>query len=306
MERATQMAGLSSGPMEYRLESRGPRAVLMLHGGHMRAGLPLGEEAFAEAGYTILAPSRPGYGRTPALLGGCPPERCADMVAELCDVLGLRRLAAVVGQSAGGPPAVSLAARHPILVQRLILQSAVGPVPWPDRRTRWGGGVVFHPRIEAVTWSLLHAMTRQAPRLALRLLLPELTCRPVTELLADLDTSGRASLLDLFSRMRSSAGFLNDLRVLAAPDRCARTAADASLAVQPALVIAAPSDGSVSYAHAEALTASLPNARSIDSRALSHMIWLGADYPDIAAAMLRFLALRPGPDVELGGAGGRA
>ncbi|MFD0853052.1 hypothetical protein ACFQ07_12505, partial [Actinomadura adrarensis] len=54
-----------SGPVEYRLEERGPRTVLVLHGGHMRAGLPLGEETFAEAGHTILAPSRPGYGRTP-------------------------------------------------------------------------------------------------------------------------------------------------------------------------------------------------------------------------------------------------
>lgn len=64
MERPTQVADLSRGVVEYRLDRRGPRTVLMMHGGHMRASLPLGEEVFADAGYTILAPSRPGYGRT--------------------------------------------------------------------------------------------------------------------------------------------------------------------------------------------------------------------------------------------------
>ncbi|MFD0533267.1 hypothetical protein ACFQY7_05205 [Actinomadura luteofluorescens] len=64
MERATTVIDLPSGPVEYRLEERGPRVVLMLHGGHMRAGLPLGEETFADAGCTVLAVSRPGYGRT--------------------------------------------------------------------------------------------------------------------------------------------------------------------------------------------------------------------------------------------------
>jgi hypothetical protein len=42
--------------------------VVIFHGGHVRAGLALGEEVFAEAGYTLLVPSRPGYGRTPLSL----------------------------------------------------------------------------------------------------------------------------------------------------------------------------------------------------------------------------------------------
>ncbi|MFC7641943.1 alpha/beta fold hydrolase [Streptosporangium lutulentum] len=63
----------------------------------------------------------------------------ADVTAELCRDLGVGRLAAVVGISAGGRTALAMAARHPHLVERLILQSAVGFLPWPDRRTRLGG-----------------------------------------------------------------------------------------------------------------------------------------------------------------------
>jgi hypothetical protein len=42
--------------------------VVIFHGGHVQAGLALGEEVVAEAGYTPLVPSRPGYGRTPLSL----------------------------------------------------------------------------------------------------------------------------------------------------------------------------------------------------------------------------------------------
>ncbi|MDN3353433.1 alpha/beta fold hydrolase [Actinomadura sp. DC4] len=263
------------------MAERGPGVVLMLHGGHMRAGLPLGEEVFADAGYTVLAPSRPGYGRTP-LATGASPDRFADVLAELCGVLGFGAVD-VVGQSAGGPVAVALAARHPGLVRRLILQSAVGPVPWPDRLTRLGGRVVFGRLLEPVIWALIHGLVRRAPGLAQRLLMSPLTTRPVAEVLAGLTAPQRAALLAMFGRMRSGAGFGNDLRITAAPGR------PAAQVRQPTLVIATRSDGSVPYVHAEALASAIPGARLVESGALSHMIWLGDDYPAIAAAITGFL-----------------
>jgi pimeloyl-ACP methyl ester carboxylesterase len=150
--------------------------------------------------------------------------------------------------------------------------------------------VVFNRRTEGLTWALIHAMTRRAPGLTLRLLLPDLTSRPVTELLADLGTARRATLLELFGRMRSGAGFGTDLRAMAAPDRSGRLAAQAARLRQPTLVIATRSDGSVSYAHAESLAGTIPNARLVTSDAPSHMIWIGDDYPAIAAIITGFLA----------------
>jgi pimeloyl-ACP methyl ester carboxylesterase len=111
--RPTALARLPAGPVEYRLDRRGDAVVLVVHGGHTRASLALGEEVFAAAGYTLLVPSRPGYGRTP-LSTGTSVEGYSDVVRELCAHVGIARVAAVVGVSGGGPTAATLAARMPI------------------------------------------------------------------------------------------------------------------------------------------------------------------------------------------------
>jgi pimeloyl-ACP methyl ester carboxylesterase len=280
------MIDLDAGRVEYRLDRRGPACVLLCHGGHMRAGLAFGEELFAELGYTVLVPSRPGYGHTP-LRTGRSPAQFADAAAELCQRLGIEQLAAVVGVSAGGPTAVTMAARHPRLVQRLLLLGAVGFGPYPDRRTqRLGSYVVFNAVTEPVTWAGMRLLLRLAPATGLRLLLRETSTVPVWKLLAGLGDQHRASLLRLFVGMRSGRGFLNDLR----------GAADVTAQVtQPALIIASRQDGGVSFAHAEALAASLPHATLVESGASSHFIWFGEDYPVIAETIRQFLTRDPTP-----------
>lgn len=142
----TSVAELGSGLVEYRLDHRGPDTVAILHGGHVRAGLPLGEQVYVDAGYSVLVPSRPGYGRTP-IATGTTPTGFADTLAELCAHLDIPRLVAVVGISAGGRTAVTLAARYSTLVERLILESTVSFSPWPGRLTRTGAETGVPPRL---------------------------------------------------------------------------------------------------------------------------------------------------------------
>ncbi|MFC4016048.1 alpha/beta fold hydrolase [Nonomuraea purpurea] len=279
-ERATAVARLPAGQVEYRLEGEGPGTVVVFHGGHMRAGLALGEEVFADAGFRVLVPSRPGYGRTPPATG-TTAAGFADATSELCRSLGIERLAAVVGISAGGRTALTMAARHPHLVERVILQSAVGFLPWPDRKTRLGGRAAFNPRVEAGTWAIMRALVQSAPSLGLRLLLRDLSVLPARHVLAGLSAAERATLAGLFSLMRSGRGFVADM--LPVPDCTAQVS-------QPALVIATRHDRSVPFAHAESLAATMPNAELVGSRADSHMIWFSPDYPRIAAKIRDFLA----------------
>jgi pimeloyl-ACP methyl ester carboxylesterase len=279
----TSMIDLDVGRVEYRLDRRGPACVLLCHGGHMRAGLALGEELFAELGYTVLVPSRPGYGRTPLRTGRSPAE-FADAAAELSQQLGIGRLAAVVGVSAGGPTAVTMAARHPRLVQRLLLLGAVGFGPYPDRRTRLAARVVFNPVTEPVTWAAVRTMLRLTPAGGLRLLLRGVSTGSVREVLAGLGDRHRATLVRLFGGMRSGRGFGNDLR--GAVDVTAQV-------TQPVLIIASRQDGGVSFAHAEALAASLPQAELVESGASSHFIWFGDDWPAIAETIREFLTRDP-------------
>ncbi|WP_406442371.1 alpha/beta hydrolase [Streptomyces sp. NBC_00631] len=230
-----------------------------------------------------------GYGRTPVSTGRSA-ARFADVTAALCGRLGITRVAAVVGVSGGGPTAVAMAARHPETVERLILQSAVGPLPWPDRRTYLGAQVIFVPGRERATWALVRALVRRAPATALRLLPRDLTTLPAAEVVADLRPEDRAQLIALFSRMRSGHGFLNDLRDLRADADPGLLLADAT---QPSLVIASRRDGAVPFAHAEALTAGLRRAELLESSADTHFVWFGEDWPEVAARMRGFLSAGP-------------
>jgi len=81
----------------------------------------------------------------------------------LCAQLGIDRVAAIVGISGGGPTAATMAARHPDLVKRLILVSAVGWLPFPDRRVRLGAWLGFNAVTEHLTWAAVH-MSRAWPR----------------------------------------------------------------------------------------------------------------------------------------------
>jgi pimeloyl-ACP methyl ester carboxylesterase len=281
--RPTAVACLPAGRVEYRFERRGQPVVLVFHGGHVRAGLALGEEVFAAAGCTLLAPSRPGYGRTP-LSTGTSVEAYTDVVRELCAHLGVTRIAATVGISGGGPTAATMAARHPDLVERLILVSAVSWLPYPDRRTRVGAHLVFAAATEAVTWAGIRALARTAPELCLRLMISGLSTRPVSEVKAELPTGDRDLLLALFTQMRSGHGFINDLRPT--PDVTAHI-------LQPTLVIATRADGGVPFTHARSLAAGIRNAELVESRAHTHFVWLAPDWP--VSDPRPGAAARPGP-----------
>lgn len=283
--RPTKVVSLPGGQVEYRLDRRGDAFVVVFHGGHVRAGLALGEEVFAAAGYTVLAPSRPGYGRTP-LAAGTSVEQYTDIVRALCAHLGIARVAAVVGISGGGPTAATMAARHGDLVERLILVSAVGWLPFPDRRTRLGAHIMFTAMTERATWAGVRAFARVAPNTCLRMMLGSLSTRPAGEVLAALSAADRAMLLALFAQMASGRGFLNDLRPT--PDITARID-------QPALVIATRSDRGVPFDHARSLAGTIRHAELVESRADSHFVWLGPDWPAIAERIRGFLHTDPPP-----------
>ena len=277
--RPTAVADLPAGQVEYRLDRRGETVVAVFHGGHVRAGLALGEDVFAAAGCTLLVPSRPGYGRTP-LSTGRSVEGYTDVVRALCAQLGVTRVAAVVGVSGGGPTAATMAARHADLVERLILVSAVGWLPYPDRLTRLGAHVGFTAMTEPVTWAAIRGLARVAPEACLRLMLANLSTRPVGEVVAALRAEDRSMLLELFAQMRSGRGFLNDLRPT--PDITAQID-------QPTLVIASRTDRGVPFAHAQWFAGAIRHADLVESRADSHFVWLGPDWPEIAVRIRAFL-----------------
>ena len=126
----SQIIPTARGPVEAAIVGGGP-PVLVLHGagGGWDQGL-MATEALLPQGFTVIAPSRFGYLRTPL-----PPDSSveaeADTWAALLDALHIER-APVIAFSAGTSPAMQLALRHPDRVSALVLVVPAGGGIWPD------------------------------------------------------------------------------------------------------------------------------------------------------------------------------
>lgn len=106
------------GPVELIRAGSGPK-VLFIHGtpGGSDSSLSMGQ-FLIDAGFEIIAPSRPGYLGTP-LDELKTIDQQADLHAATIDALGIENVA-VVSWSGGGPSAYRLAIRHPHMVRALV------------------------------------------------------------------------------------------------------------------------------------------------------------------------------------------
>lgn len=110
------------GRIEVGRAGKGP-AILVVHGvpGSWRQAMTLAADL--RDGYQVIAPSRPGYGRTPLTTGRSYDDQ-ADAFAALLDAMHIKR-ALVVGASGGGPPSAAFAARYPDRTAGLVLACAM-------------------------------------------------------------------------------------------------------------------------------------------------------------------------------------
>ncbi len=117
-----QLIEAPDGPVEFTVEGQGP-PVLYFHGTPCGNELTLEmERSLVDDGFQLIVPHRPGFYGTP-LAGRNTTAHCADLAAFVLGYIGIDR-AAVIGTSAGGPPALAFAARHPRRTAALVLQCA--------------------------------------------------------------------------------------------------------------------------------------------------------------------------------------
>ena len=127
LQAASQLVQTVRGPMEYAVSGEGPH-LLVIHGGMGGYDQALGLGALVNryagpAGFTLIAPSRPGYLGTPVEVGRTPQEQ-ADALAVLLDHLAIAQVGVLAG-SYGGPVAVQFALRHPQRLCALVLLAAI-------------------------------------------------------------------------------------------------------------------------------------------------------------------------------------
>ncbi len=272
------------GDVQVAREGTGP-PVLVVHGGpggfdqslawcrHLRDG-----------GRELLAPSRPGYLRTP-LQSGPRPEDQADLYAALLDAMGIEQ-ASILGFSSGGPSAVHFAARHPHRTTALLLDTAVllpfeTPIGALRRATVESGPFV---------WLTYQIVTRR-PELMARFALDGVSDRFNREQLNDAIswiTSDPVRLLSLqiqftsiAPRRHRRAGWSND------------QTNERELGPLPFTMVAAPTliahgmnDGVVPIDHATNAANSIPDAELMLVKDGHHLLSLSRGYGPVAQRQL--------------------
>lgn len=279
MTNASDIATLPRGAMEYRMQGEGP-CVLLVHGGHSSCEETFGLHALLAGGFSVLTPSRPGYGRTPATTGPSA-ETTADATAELLDELGIERVH-VVGVSAGGPSALHFVARHPERVEKLVLASAV-------TRLWYAPGDEMHATMQRVfgrweqwTWRMMRTIATLAPRRHARMILEPLTTQDIDQVMAQLSADDVRELQRMTRRQSSGRGFLLDLEHRVEPRVLDGVRA-------PTLVVHSRSDGSVGFAHAEHAVEHTAEAELVEAPTLSHLLWIGSGQAQVDTAVVGFL-----------------
>lgn len=113
-----------------------PTAVLLLHGlGADGSSWGLQFEALSGAGWRILAPDLPGFGKSPPLQGRVTIPKLAAAVQSFLHTCAVES-AHVVGISMGGIIGLQLALDHPEAVGRLVLVNAAAHLR-PSTGSTW-------------------------------------------------------------------------------------------------------------------------------------------------------------------------
>ena len=283
------------GPIEYAKQGSGP-VLLASHGGpggydqiKMMADL-------VDAGFTVLAPSRPGYLGTPLSAGATIAQQAEAMIA-LLDTLGIDQVAAV-GISAGGPVALELALRYPKRLWGLAMQSGVALPYQPNEETADSVlGKLF--LTDGLLW-LLDMGTWLFEQFSLRFPLPSAKMMIQTE--SDLSSEQIDTHLNYMRQNGERIEWYKALIRSTGPMSLRKAGLDNDLVqlanlphlpleqiTLPTLVMHGQADADVPYRHAQFVAETVPNSQFITLPDAGHLIWLSPEWPTARTQLLSFL-----------------
>jgi pimeloyl-ACP methyl ester carboxylesterase len=276
----SKIAELKRGKMEYTLLGEGP-VILNLHGGHSNCHESFGYQPLLAAGFSILTPSRPGYGRTEVEAGRTAAETAASLV-ELLDYLKIDEVY-LIGVSAGGPTAIYLAANYPERVKKLALESAASKAWLTKSDLDYKvGKIIFSPKLQHLIWSILRKLANNFPDFLAKIFLPQFSKLSKKEVMTKMDSSDIKELVKMINRYASDNGFIYDLEH--------QTEKEVLQKIEvPTLIMHSKYDNSVSFEHAEYAAANIKGSEIYADDFWGHLIWIGRGREKRDKKLLEFL-----------------
>ncbi len=298
LEAGSKVVQTAAGPVEF-AEAGSGQPLLVLHGapGGYDQALALAGP-LAEQGFRVIAPSRPGFLRTP-LPTGLLFEDQADAMAALLDALGIEKVA-VLGFSSGAQVAARFAARHPGRTTALVLASPITEPyvrdPALEARRLLPEAALFDLTGDMGAWRAASEAEKNPRALLERVLSRETTLGPAGRARVAADAlADPAQVAFLSAYMNSLAplspretGTRNDLLQLRALDPAGYEAITA-----PMLLLAGEVDQGLPWMNPAAIAAKRPGAVVRWVPDAGHLVWLGPEAGKVREEIRAFLARPP-------------
>lgn len=254
----SKMAETKAGLIEYILKGDNGPVILFLH------GTPGGYDSAPAAGknFRVLAPSRPGYLRTPLETGRTPSEQ-ARAYAALLDTLGIKQPVLVMATSGGGPSGIAFAAMYPDLTAGLLALEAISQPHSPT------GGIPIFLQYDFLIWALFNAVHKiQGDAGLVRIVVPD----PANQELILNDPEKIKVFIPLVWSIwpvsQRNTGWQNDTRQF---EHLALPSNEVSV---PTLIVHGTDDLNVPFTYSEKLASQIPSAEFYAIDGADHMMML--------------------------------
>lgn len=283
MNRIIDVYKFNHNSIEYSITGDGQNPVLLLHGGHSNCNEQFGIDALVDQGFTVIIPSRPGYGRTSKKIGESP-AKTSEYYIELLNHLSIKQ-AHLIAISAGGPSGIYLASKYADRIKSLTLQSAVTK-EWlkPEDNLYKISKIIFRSPFEKMTWTLLSTFNNFFPKLIFKYMCPSFSTLSYGDIRNEITDEDIEEIRKMNNRQSSGSGFLIDL--LQTDQNTNQYLQDITC---PALIIHSKHDASVPLEHAVHAQRSIPDSTLVLTESWGHLIWLGKHAQGMNNKVINFL-----------------
>jgi pimeloyl-ACP methyl ester carboxylesterase len=254
--------------------------ILACHGTSQDCHSTNGLETLTHAGFSLLTPSRPGYGRTPLDVGRSN-QQAAEVFIALLDCLNINTCS-VIAVSGGGPTGIALAAKFPQRIERLVLMAAVSQPEERIHEPSYKSQMAFYGPSHGMQWIMLQLISTLSPRAMARQTMAIFSTHDPDEAVSRLSPDGIEAIRQFYQGHSSRKGALNDATHMVGQELLQAIKV-------PVLVVHSREDKSVPFSHAEWSLQNIPQARLCETGFTGHFIWVDPEYAKINAQMVVFL-----------------